>query len=154
MLLYPTMTDPLHSSSLVMTLFLFVHGWWNHSPKEIWRWMNASLTTGCRVSENAFGIMTNHWRCLLKAQEQNPKTVKSIVTAFGCLQNICRILYPGNAHVDRDNANHEIIPGEWRDNADLTELQRLRGNLGTRTARQQRLYLKKYYSSEAGVVPS
>ncbi len=90
---------------------------------------------GCRVSENAIGIMVNHWRCLLKPQEQNPKTVESIVSACCCLQNLCRIWYPGNPPLDRDNANHEIIPGEWRDNADLTELQRLIGNVGARAAR-------------------
>ncbi len=114
---------------------------------------NYQLSHAHRVSENAFGIMTNHWRCLLKPQELYPKTVESIVSACCCLHNLCRIQYPGNPPLDRDNANHEIIPGEWRDNAHLTELQRLRGNVGTRAARRQRLYLKKYYSSEAGTVP-
>ncbi len=89
------------------------------------------LSYPCRVSENIFGIMANSWRCLLKPQKQNPKTVESIVSAYCFLHNLCRIWYPGNPPLDRDNANHEIIPGEWRDNADLTELQRLRWNVGT-----------------------
>ncbi len=83
---------------------------------------NYQLSRARRVSENAFGIMENHWRCLLKPQEQNPKIVESIVFACCCLHNLCRILYPGNPPLDRDNANHEVIPGEWRDNVDLTEL--------------------------------
>ncbi len=83
---------------------------------------NYRLSCACRVSENAFGIMANHWRCLLKEQEQNPKIVESIVLVCCCLHNLCRIQYPGNAPLDRDNANHELIPVEWRDNGDLTEL--------------------------------
>ncbi len=106
-----------------------------------------------RVSENAFGIMVNCWRCLLKPQEQNLKIFESIVSTCCCLHNLCCNRYPGNPPFDRDNGNHQVIPGEWRDNADLTELQRLRGNVGTRVARRQRLYLKKCYSSEEGSVP-
>ncbi len=63
------------------------------------------------------------------------------------------IRYPGNPPLDRDNANHEIIPGGWRDNVDHAKLQRLRGTVGTGAARWQRLYLKKYYSSEVGAEP-
>ncbi len=117
------------------------------------RIFNYHLSCARRVSENAFGIMANHWRCLLKPQEQNPKIVESIVFACCCLRNLCHIRYPGNPPLDRDNANHQVIPGEWRDNADLTELKRLRGNVGTRVARRQRLYLKKYYLSEAAAGP-
>ncbi len=114
---------------------------------------NYRLSCARRVSENAFGTMDNRWRCLLKPQEQNTKIVESIVSACCCLHNLCRIRYPGNPPLDRDDANHAVIPGEWRDNTDLTELQRLRGNVVTRVARRQRLYLKKYYSSEEGAVP-
>ena len=117
------------------------------------RIFNYRLSRARRVSENAFGIMANRWRCLLKPQEQNPKIVESIVSACCCLHNLCRIRYPGNPPLDRDDGNHGLIPGDWRNNTDLTELQRLRGNVGTRQARKQRLYLKKYYSSEAGAVP-
>ncbi len=113
---------------------------------------NNHLSRARRVSENAFGIMTNCWRCLLNPQEQNPKIVESIISTCCCLHNLCRIQYPGNPPLDWDNANHQVIPGEWRDNADLSELQRLRGNVGTRVARRQRLYLKKYYSSEARAI--
>ncbi len=111
---------------------------------------NYRLSCAHRISENAFGIMANRWRCL---RNHKSRILESIVSACCCLHNLCRLWYPGNPPLDRDNANHEIIPGEWRDNADLTELQRLRGNVGTRAARRQRLYLKKYYSSEAGAVP-
>ncbi len=100
---------------------------------------NCRLSRASRVSENAFGIMANRCRCLLKPQEQNPKIVESIVSACCCLHNLCHIRYPGNPPLDRDNANHERIPGEWGDNADLTELQRLRGNVGSRAAKRQRL---------------
>ncbi len=83
---------------------------------------NYRLSHALRVSKNAFGIMENRWRCLLKPQEQNPKIVESILSATCCLHNLCRIRYTGNPPLDRDNANHQVIPGEWRDNADLSEL--------------------------------
>ncbi len=73
---------------------------------------NYRLLRARRVSENAFGIMSNCWRYLLKPQEQNPKIVESIVSACNCLHNLCRIRYPGNPPLDNDNANHELIPGE------------------------------------------
>ncbi len=117
------------------------------------RIFNYRLSRARRVSENAFGIMANCWRCLLKPQEQNPKIIESIVSACCCLHNLCHIHYPGIPALDRNDANHAVIPGEWRDNTDLTELQRFRGNVGTRVARRQILYPKKYYSSEVGAVP-
>ncbi len=107
--------------------------WRNMEMDE--RIFNYRLSCACRFSENAFGIMAKHCRCLLKPKKQNTKTVESIVSACCCLHNLCRIWYPGNQPLDRDNANHEIIPGEWRDIADLTELQRLRGNVCTRAPR-------------------
>ncbi len=94
------------------------------------RIFNYRLSRAHRISENAFGIMVNCWRCLLKPPEQNPKIVESIVSACSCLHNLCRIHYPCNPPLDRDDANHAVILGEWRDNTDLTELQRLRGVWG------------------------
>ncbi len=133
------------------TWLMKTFSWRNMEMYE--RIFNYRLSCACIVSENAFGIIAHRWRCLLKPQEQNPKIVESIVSACCCVHNLCRIRHPGKPPLDRDNANHELIPGEWRDNAELTELQRLRGNVGTRAARRHRLYLKKYYSSEAGTVP-
>ncbi len=42
---------------------------------------NYRLSRARRISENAFGIMANHWRCLLEPLEQNPKIVESVVSA-------------------------------------------------------------------------
>ncbi len=66
------------------------------------RIFNYQLSCACRVSRNAFGIMVNCWRRLLKPQEQNPKTVESTVSACRCIHNLYHIRYPGNLPLDRD----------------------------------------------------
>ncbi len=105
---------------------------------------NYQLSHACRVSENAFGIIVHGWRCIHRIH-----SVSMLLPS----QHMLHPLYSDNLPLDRGNANHEIIPGEWRENACLTVLQRLRGSVGTRAAKGQRLYLKKYYSSAAGAVP-
>ncbi len=82
-------------------------------------------------------------------------SVESIVSACCCLHNIRYIQYPGNPPVDRDNANYDIIPGEWRDNADLTELKEAEMECGyqcckgTETVSQEILFFRSWLSTMA-----
>ena len=120
------------------------------------RIFNYRLSRARRVSENAFGIMANRMRCLLGTLEQNPQTVESIVSACCCLHNLMRIRYPAlqNVALDQEDENHHLVPGAWRDDTDLADLERIRrGNQATVSGKRQRLYLKHYYASEAGSVP-
>lgn len=73
------------------------------------------------------------------------------------LHNLMRVRRPSeqNNIVDReDTETCEVVPGAWRQEPDnLVGLEALRGNTTTKTAKEQREYLKEYYNSEVGRVP-
>ena len=63
--------------------------------------------------------------------------------------------YPGvqNEVMDREDEDHNVIHGEWRDGRDLPHMTRhLGGNRDTLAAKDQRDTLKAYYNSDAGAV--
>jgi len=67
-----------------------------------------------------------------------------------------RLRYPTaqNDVLNREDANHNVIPGAWRQDAQLGDMQEARrGNIDTWLARQQRKELKHYYRSVVGAVP-
>ena len=120
------------------------------------RIFNYRLSRARRIVENAFGILANRFQCLLTTMRQDPKTVGSIVMACCCLHNLMRLRYPAlqNAALDQEDENHQLIPGAWREGANLDDMnQVVGGNIDTREAKKQRHYLKHYYNSEAGSVP-
>ena len=84
-----------------------------------------------------------------------PKTVESIVLACCCLHNSIRLRYPAllNAVLHQEDDNHLVIPRAWRDGVNFEDMNIVEGNLATRAEKQQRHYLKHYYSSPAGAVP-
>ncbi len=120
------------------------------------RIFNYRLSRARRIVENAFGILANRFRCLLRTLPQRVPTVISIVLACVCLHNLMRSRYPGpqNAVVDREDNHHNIIPGAWRETVDIPEVGNAgrRGNFATRDARDQRDYLKAYYNAPIGAV--
>ena len=120
------------------------------------RIFNYRLSRARRIVENAFGILTNRFGCLLTTLKQEPDTVTSIVLACICLHNLMRIRYPAdqNALVDQEDAYRNIIPGTWRDGANLDDMHEARrGNFATRRSKEQLLYLKHSCNSLAGAVP-
>ena len=116
---------------------------------------NYRLSKGRGIVENAFGILTHRFRCLLTTMLQSPETVTSIVLSCICLHNLLR-LRNRNAHVsvaDQEDNNHNIIPGEWRkDNPLMDGVSELPPNSATKAAKNQREYLRAYFSSVAGSV--
>jgi hypothetical protein len=73
-----------------------------------------------------------------------------------CLHNLLHLQNPAeqNANLDKEDDNHNIIPGAWREERELVGLEArgLRGNVATREAREQRLYLMNYYNFPVGAV--
>ena len=117
---------------------------------------NYRLSRGRRIVENAFGILANRFQCLLSTMRQEPETVTTIAMAAMCLHNLMRMRYPTlqNATLDRENEDHHIIPGAWREEGSLTDMEEVvGGNRETRQARQQRMLMKHYFSSSVGSVP-
>ena len=58
-----------------------------------------------------------------------------------------------NATIDKETIDHHVIPGSWRNEGLLTEMNRIGGNIDTRVGKQQRLYLMNYCLSPVGRVP-
>jgi hypothetical protein len=116
---------------------------------------NYRISRGRRVVENAFGILAARWNVLLTTLMQTPDVVRDIVEAIICLHNLMRLRYPGIdiQHVDREDDNHNIIPGDWRQHAQMEDVDNAVGpNRDTTDAKRQREYLKLYFNSPAGSV--
>ena len=120
------------------------------------RIFNYRISRGRRVVENAFGILAQRWRFLLTVSQQEPDIVRKKVNAAICLHNLMRMRYPQaqNAALDREDPNHNVIPGEWRQDANMLEVQHVVGaNHDTIRAKRLRETLRLYYNSPAGSVP-
>jgi hypothetical protein len=120
------------------------------------RIFNYRLSRARRVVENAFGLLAARFRCLLTTMPQSAERVCTITLACCVLHNLLRLKYPTldvNA-VDQDNPDtNDIIPGAWREGANLPDMGDVfRGNTN-RAAKEMRQYLVKYINSEAGSVP-
>ena len=119
------------------------------------RIFNYRLSRGRRIVENAFGILAHRWRCILSTMQQEHETVKDIVSACLCMHNMMRMRYPGlqNRDVDREGNDHDIIPGAWRNEAVLQDMQNIQGGnrRDTRESKAQRVYLKHYYNNVGSV---
>ena len=120
------------------------------------RVFNYRLSRAHRVVENAFGILANRFRCLLTTIAINVDSLPVLVRTCVVLHNFLRTRNPAcDADVeDREDEHHNLIPGAWRNDACLLDLNRRQGgNRDTREAKRQRLYLKHYVNSPRGSVP-
>ena len=105
------------------------------------RIFNHRLSRARRIAENAFGRLAPRWRCLLTTMQQQPETVKVIVSACLCLHN------PGlqKRDLDREGNDHRVILGAWRNDAVLPVVKNVQGrNRATREAKAVRVYIKHY----------
>lgn len=117
---------------------------------------NYRLSRARRVVENAFGILSNRFRVLLTTMQHTPSTVRLITTACICLHNLMRIKYPTmqNQLVDTEDANHNLIPGEWRQGRNMRDCVVTQGpNRDNRDGKKLRNLLKHWVNSSAGSVP-
>ena len=118
------------------------------------RIFNYRLSRARRISENAFGILANRFQCMLSTMRQRPHTVTSIVLACICLHNLLRIQQPQQIRgvVDEEDDDHNLIPGTWRENANLMDGMAQGGNRLLKEAKTQRNYLRNYFQSPHGRV--
>ena len=117
---------------------------------------NYRVCRGRRVVENAFGILANRWQVMLTTMQPRPGVVQDVIEACVCLHNLMRLRYPRlqNQILDREDANHNIVEGDWRRGANLQDIERVgRGNRESVAGKKQRELLKLYFNSPAGSVP-
>ena len=120
------------------------------------RIFNYRLCRARRIVENAFGVVANRWRVLLKRIDITPQRAEVVVLAACCLHNLMIADHPDQVRhmVDReDPVTHQVTTGEWRQDAVLTDLQVLRGNNATAKGKAYRNILTTFFNSEAGSVP-
>ena len=81
---------------------------------EAERIFNYRLSRGRRVVENAFGILSNRFRCLLTTMQQTPKVVESIGLACRCFHNLMRLRYPALQNAALDQEGTSLLPRLFR----------------------------------------
>ena len=116
---------------------------------------NYRLSRVQRVVENAFGILQMKFRVFAGHMLQHPENVKSIAIASCVLHNLLLDRDPLPKHlVDHEDAEHNLVQGDWRETAIGFERKVPRGGHNvSRDAKNIRDYLAHYYTSEAGAVP-
>ena len=95
------------------------------------RILNYRLSRARRVVENAFGILANRFQVPLSTMQQQPETVKLIVTACMLLHNLMRTRYPGmqNQQLDRaENLVRDYVPGAWRTGLNMHDTRIVTGS--------------------------
>ncbi|CAG2203240.1 unnamed protein product [Mytilus edulis] len=111
---------------------------------------NYRISRGRRVVENAFGILAQRWQIFLSTMGQVPDTVSVIIETCVCLHNLMRMRYPNlqNVQLDTEDDLHNLVPGLWRANANMHEVNSVVGpNRDTVAAKKQREYLKLYFNN-------
>lgn len=103
-----------------------------------------------RTSENAFGILCNRFRILLKKMELPVETVEKITLAACVLHNFlldtCGKSYVGQLEEKEDTNECVIIPGEWQHNT-LRGIGRVGQRKSVKEARKVRDTLQEYFNT-------
>lgn len=115
---------------------------------------NYRLSRARRISENAFGILANRFRVLLKSIQLSPQKVQTITLAACALHNYLRSTtssYIANNCIDREE-NGILIPGSWREeNNGVRQMGQQAGNRVSRTPITIRDEFKNYFVNEGSV---
>ena len=116
---------------------------------------NYWLSRARRVVENLFGIMASRLWCLLQTLEVTPKKAISITKACLTLHNLFRERYGvNNVSVDDEDENNEVIPGQWRTDAVMHEVEaQARAPRANAVGQALRTTFQHYFNSDAGRVP-
>ena len=99
-----------------------------HNLKQKEEIFNYRLSRARRVAENAFGLLTCRFRVFRRTIEVHPPFVEDIVLACCALHNFLN--YEGKSEympyrsVDQEMPNGDVIPGTWRNEAELDHLRR------------------------------
>ena len=110
---------------------------------------NCRISRARQVVENAFSEFCCR-RCSSCQRRYRP------FLKLVCLHNFISERNPviQDVQLDDEDGAHNLIPGAWRQDANLPDLDVPPGrNRDTNLGRRQRDYLKEYFNSPAGLVP-
>ena len=116
---------------------------------------NYRLSRARRVVKNLFGIMASWFRYLLQTLKVTPEKAVSITKACLTLHNLFREHYGvNNIGADEEDENNEVIPGQWRTDAVMHEVDaQLRAPRANAAGQALRTTFQYYFNSDAGSVP-
>ena len=113
------------------------------------RIFNYRLSQAHRVVENAFGILAHRWRVFLTTIKLSPEKVTDMIFAACCLHNLMveknKASYISAA--DRENADHTLVRGTWRNDQVLNSIQPTTLHNAPRDAKSQRELLTSNHGS-------
>ena len=118
---------------------------------------NYRLSRARRVVENAFGIMAQCFRCLLRPLQMDEERAKMIILVCCTLHNIfCQINEQEYIYnVDKEDVTAGLFThGRWRNEMarnTYTQLRNLRGARPTADAGKKRKYFMEYFNSPVGM---
>ena len=102
-----------------------------------------------RVVENAFGILASRFRVFHTKIHLDPEKVTTIVLAACCLHNLIINTQSQNFASDlsdREDEQHNIVRGEWRNLQPLTVIQQTQARNSPNGAKQQRNALMRFFN--------
>ncbi|KAL8559850.1 hypothetical protein ACOMHN_030186 [Nucella lapillus] len=115
---------------------------------------NYRLSRARRVVENAFELLAQHFRVLLRTFELKPENVREVIKCCIILHNVLLQRFPPPQDaVDREDAQKDLLPGAWREHLiweDQPQPQAARANTAGKPVRET---LADYFGSPAGIVP-
>ena len=120
------------------------------------RVFNYRLCRVRRIIENCFGIMACKFRIFRRCIEVHPNFAEDIVLACCTLHNFLREengkKYMPPRSVDQEMLDGEVIPGAWRDEVHLDDIQRDRQTNPGQYAKEIRNNLSDYFLTVEGEV--
>ena len=105
------------------------------------------------MAENAFGIMSNRFKCLLTTMVQELHNVTSVLSCVTLY--IIWTCYKADHQrlANKEEINHKDIPGAWTQGEVMTDLGYAeQGNNVIVAAKRQKLYLNNYYNNPVRAV--
>ena len=112
------------------------------------------LTINIDVLQNAFGILTARWRCLLKPLHMQSDNATSIVLACCVLHNFllnkkCQVYMPPG-FADSMDVNHQVVDGRFREQVnDLRDIAPTRARNPPVAATTVRDTILRYVNDDA-----
>ena len=122
------------------------------APRELI--FNYRLSRARRVVENAFGLLAQRFRVMLRTCELQPDNVRMLIKCCLTLHSILlQRVPPAPEAVDREDANRNLLPGVWREHVIWEDIPHPQAGRANTAGKRVRETLADFFGSPAGIVP-